>query len=81
MMGWDTQPFVSITLPSLLPIHDSYTCFTIFLDVCKIWMYSGCKVWKLLQLSTTLFITLENEKFFELKSKGYRDGIKRKETR
>ena len=26
-------------------------------------------------------ITLENEKFFELKSRGYRDGIKRKETR
>ena len=24
---------------------------------------------------------LENEKFFELKSKEYRDGIKRKETR
>ena len=24
---------------------------------------------------------LENEKFFELKSRGYRDGIKRKETR
>ena len=24
---------------------------------------------------------IENEKFFELKSKGYRDGIKRKETR
>ena len=24
---------------------------------------------------------LENEKFFELKSKGYRDGIKTKETR
>ena len=27
-----------------------------------------------------LFV-LENEKFFELKSKEYRDGIKRKETR
>ena len=26
-------------------------------------------------------ILLENEKFFELKSRGYRDGIKRKETR
>ena len=26
-------------------------------------------------------IILENEKFFELKSKEYRDGIKRKETR
>ena len=26
-------------------------------------------------------LLLENEKFFELKSKGYRDGIKRKETR
>ena len=26
-------------------------------------------------------VTLENEKFFELKSKEYRDGIKRKETR
>ena len=26
-------------------------------------------------------IILENEFFFELKSKGYRDGIKRKETR
>ena len=24
---------------------------------------------------------LENKKFFELKSEGYRDGIKRKETR
>ena len=24
---------------------------------------------------------IENEKFFELKSRGYRDGIKRKETR
>ena len=24
---------------------------------------------------------LENEKFFELKRRGYRDGIKRKETR
>ena len=24
---------------------------------------------------------IENEKFFELKSKGYRNGIKRKETR
>ena len=24
---------------------------------------------------------IENKKFFELKSKGYRDGIKRKETR
>ena len=24
---------------------------------------------------------LENEKFFELKSRGYRDGIKRNETR
>ena len=28
-----------------------------------------------------LFVILENEKFFELKSGGYRDGIKRKETR
>ena len=27
------------------------------------------------------YIILENEKFFELKSGGYRDGIKRKETR
>ena len=27
------------------------------------------------------YIVLENEKFFELKSKGYRDGMKRKETR
>ena len=26
-------------------------------------------------------LLLENEKFFELKSRGYRDGIKRKETR
>ena len=26
-------------------------------------------------------LLLENEKFFELKSGGYRDGIKRKETR
>ena len=26
-------------------------------------------------------LLLENEKFFELKSKEYRDGIKRKETR
>ena len=26
-------------------------------------------------------IILENEKFFELKRRGYRDGIKRKETR
>ena len=24
---------------------------------------------------------IENEKFFELKRRGYRDGIKRKETR
>ena len=29
----------------------------------------------------SLFFLLENEKFFELKSGGYRDGIKRKETR
>ena len=28
-----------------------------------------------------LYNVLENEKFFELKSRGYRDGIKRKETR
>ena len=28
-----------------------------------------------------IIIIIENEKFFELKSKGYRDGIKRKETR
>ena len=26
-------------------------------------------------------LILENEKFFELKSREYRDGIKRKETR
>ena len=26
-------------------------------------------------------ILLENEKFFELKNEGYRDGIKRSETR
>ena len=28
-----------------------------------------------------VYIILENEKFFELKSKEYGDGIKRKETR
>ena len=28
-----------------------------------------------------VFCILGNKKFFELKSKGYRDGIKRKETR
>ena len=28
-----------------------------------------------------IIILLENEKFFELKRGGYRDGIKRKETR
>ena len=29
----------------------------------------------------TFPLLLENKKFFELKSEGYRDGIKRKETR
>ena len=42
---------------SILPLHDSYTCFTNFVDVHKIWTYSGCKEWKVWQLSTTLFIT------------------------
>ena len=28
-----------------------------------------------------IYNNIENEKFFELKSGGYRDGIKRKETR
>ena len=28
-----------------------------------------------------ILLLLENEKFFELKRGGYRDGIKRKETR
>ena len=32
-------------------------------------------------ISTLTNILLENEKFFELKSREYRDGIKRKETR
>ena len=31
-------------------------------------------------MTVSLIAILENEKFFELKSRGYRDGIKRKET-
>ena len=31
-------------------------------------------------LPNCFLILLENEKFFELKGRGYRDGIKRKET-
>ena len=30
---------------------------------------------------TYVYLLLENKKIFELKNEGYRDGIKRKETR
>ena len=42
--------------------------------------YNVCEV-EILQCSAHSQICIENEKFFELKSKEYRDGIKRKETR
>ena len=51
-----------------------------------LWLLSTgmCKlIWLCVLLSQSMVVLciLENEIFFELKSGGYRDGIKRKETR
>ena len=64
--------------------HEPYTSahlkFQSILYIIYIILYVLCYILYILRRASSI-ILLENEKFFELKSKEYRDGIKRKETR
>ena len=69
-----------------LCMHVPYVCKCALASVCYP-DFKGTRYYSEASVATGIesvcgdMCIIENEKFFELKSRGYKDGIKRKETR